>query len=416
MVAPTVSKPSPPPGALGRPDRATTLTGSGIAGTGAAGTTAAERDKSLQSAKIIIIDDEECNILVARKYLNSDGYKTILPLNDSTQAIARIRAEKPDLVLLDIMMPRVGGLEILQIMQLDPALQRIPVLILTSSTDAATKKSAISLGAVDFLGKPVDPNELLPRVRNTLQHKQFQDRMSQYAEKLEQIVKERTMELVASRQQVIHCLARAAEFRDDNTGQHVVRVGRYVGVIARELGFSDNQIELLELAAQLHDIGKIGIPDDILRKPGKLDPDEYDLMQKHCMIGKKIISPLLPEEFSVLKSHTRVGANLLNVRSSPLLLLAARIAQTHHEKWDGTGYPLGLKGEDIPIEGRMTAVADVFDALSTARPYKTAYPREKCFAIMEEGRGKQFDPRVLDAFFNRADDVIRVQLEFMDQP
>jgi putative two-component system response regulator len=403
MVAPTVSKTST--ASLTRPDRAAPAAGA-----------ASVREKSLQDAKIVIIDDEECNILVARKYLNSDGYKTILPINDSSQAIARIRAEKPDLVLLDIMMPRVGGLEILQIMQLDPALQRIPVLILTSSTDAATKKSAISLGAVDFLGKPVDPNELLPRVRNTLSHKQFQDRLSQYAEKLEQLVKERTMELVASRQQVIHCLARAAEFRDDNTGQHVVRVGRYVGVVARELGFSDNQIELLELAAQLHDIGKIGIPDDILRKPGKLDPEEYDLMQKHCMIGKKIISPLLPEEFSVLKSHTRVGANLLNVRSSPLLLLAARIAQTHHEKWDGTGYPLGLKGEDIPIEGRMTAVADVFDALSTARPYKAAYPREKCFAIMEEGRGKQFDPRVLDAFFNRAEDVVRVQLEFMDQP
>ncbi len=403
MVAPTVSKTST--ASLTRPDRAAPPAGA-----------VSVRDKSLQDAKIVIIDDEECNILVARKYLNSDGYKTILPITDSSQAIARIRAEKPDLVLLDIMMPRVGGLEILQIMQLDPALQRIPVLILTSSTDAATKKSAISLGAVDFLGKPVDPNELLPRVRNTLSHKQFQDRLSQYAEKLEQLVKERTMELVASRQQVIHCLARAAEFRDDNTGQHVVRVGRYVGVIARELGFSDNQIELLELAAQLHDIGKIGIPDDILRKPGKLDPEEYDLMQKHCMIGKKIISPLLPEEFSVLKSHTRVGANLLNVRSSPLLLLAARIAQTHHEKWDGTGYPLGLKGEDIPIEGRMTAVADVFDALSTARPYKAAYPREKCFAIMEEGRGKQFDPRVLDAFFNRAEDVVRVQLEFMDQP
>jgi putative two-component system response regulator len=403
MVAPTVSKTST--ASLTRPDRAAPAAGA-----------ASVREKSLQDAKIVIIDDEECNILVARKYLNSDGYKTILPINDSSQAIARIRAEKPDLVLLDIMMPRVGGLEILQIMQLDPALQRIPVLILTSSTDAATKKSAISLGAVDFLGKPVDPNELLPRVRNTLSHKQFQDRLSQYAEKLEQVVKERTMELVASRQQVIHCLARAAEFRDDNTGQHVVRVGRYVGVVARELGFSDNQIELLELAAQLHDIGKIGIPDDILRKPGKLDPEEYDLMQKHCMIGKKIISPLLPEEFSVLKSHTRVGANLLNVRSSPLLLLAARIAQTHHEKWDGTGYPLGLKGEDIPIEGRMTAVADVFDALSTARPYKAAYPREKCFAIMEEGRGKQFDPRVLDAFFNRAEDVVRVQLEFMDQP
>jgi putative two-component system response regulator len=373
-------------------------------------------DPGLRAAKILMVDDEECNILVARKYLQTDGYTKIQAVTDSTKAIALIRSEKPDLVLLDVMMPKVSGLDILQVMALDPVLQRIPVLILTASNDAQTKKNCLELGASDFLGKPVDPNDLLPRVRNTLTNKQHQDRLSQYAERLESIVRERTMELVASRQQVIHCLARAAEFRDDNTGQHVVRVGRYVGVIARRLGFSDSQVELLELAAQLHDIGKIGIPDDILKKPGKLDPDEYNLMQRHCMIGKKIIAPLLPEEFTVLKSHTRIGSNLLNVRSSPLLVLAARIAQTHHERWDGTGYPLGLRGEDIPIEGRLTSVADVFDALSTSRPYKAAYPREKCFKILEEGRGTQFDPRVLDAFFASSDEVVQIQLEYMDQP
>ncbi len=373
-------------------------------------------DPALRTAKILIVDDEECNILVARKYLQADGFTKIQAVTDSSRAIAVIRSEKPDLVLLDIMMPTVSGIDILQVMALDPVLQRIPVLILTASIDSTTKRHCLDLGASDFLGKPVDPNDLLPRVRNTLINKQHQDRLAQYAEKLETIVRERTMELVASRQQVIHCLARAAEFRDDNTGQHVVRVGRYVGVIARKLGFNDSQVELLELAAQLHDIGKIGIPDDILKKPGKLDPDEYNLMQKHCMIGKKIISPLLPEEFTVLKSHTRIGSNLLNVRSSPLLVLAARIAQTHHERWDGTGYPLGLRGEDIPIEGRLTTVADVFDALSTSRPYKAAYPREKCFKIIEEGRGTQFDPRVLDAFFAAGDEIVQIQLEYMDQP
>lgn len=386
---------------------------------GAAPTVSASRlrdDPGLRNAKILIVDDEECNILVARKYLQADGFSRIQAVTDSSRAIAVIRSEKPDLVLLDIRMPQITGTDILQVMALDPVLQRIPVLILTASTDATTKRHCLDLGASDFLGKPVDPNDLLPRVRNTLTNKQHQDRLSQYAEKLEALVRERTMELVASRQQVVHCLARAAEFRDDNTGQHVVRVGRYVGVIARKLGFSDNQVELLELAAQLHDIGKIGIPDDILKKPGKLDPDEYNLMQKHCMIGKKIIAPLLPEEFTILKSHTRIGSNLLNVRSSPLLVLAARIAQTHHERWDGTGYPLGLRGEDIPIEGRLTTVADVFDALSTSRPYKAAYPREKCFKILAEGRGTQFDPRVLDAFFAAGDEIVQIQLEYMDQP
>ena len=172
---------------------------------------------------------------------------------------------------------------------------------------------------------------------------------------------------------------------------------------------------MLEQAAQLHDVGKIGIPDSVLFKPGKLDPDQYELMKRHCGIGKQIIEPFDAAEWQILKKHTGRGESLLHVRTSPLMMLAARIAQTHHEKWDGSGYPLGLAGEDIPLEGRIVAVADVFDALSSERPYKRAFPREKCFEILEEGRGKHFDPKVLDAFFTQSDQIIETQLLLMDE-
>lgn len=377
---------------------------------------AARKSINTKHARIMIVDDEELNILVARKHLADAGYSNFLTVTDSSTAVARIKDEKPDLILLDIMMPEVSGLDILHLLSLEDRLQHIPVLILSASTDNDLKRVCLELGVTDFLSKPVDPCELLPRVRNVLLNKHYRDQLAQHAEQLEQQVRQRTAELAASREEVVHCLARAAEYRDDDTGQHVVRVGKYVGVIARELGFSESRIEVIELAAKLHDIGKIGIADAILHKPGKLDPEQFELIRSHCAFGKDIISPLATSDWNVLKTHARLGASLLNVASSPLLLLAARIAQTHHERWDGAGYPLGLRGEDIPIEGRMTAVADVFDALSSRRPYKPAFPREKCFAILEEGRGTHFDPQVLDAFFRKSEDIIRIQIDYMDSP
>lgn len=369
---------------------------------------------NVKNARIAIIDEEELNVRVVRKHLSDAGYSNFLPITDSTQAIASIRSEKPDLILLDIMMPEVSGLDILQHLSLEDRLRQIPVLILSASTEVELKRVCLELGVTDFLAKPVDPYELLPRVRNVLLSKHDRDQLAQHAEQLEEQVRQRTAELAASREEVVHCLARAAEYRDDDTGRHVVRVGKYVGVIAREMGFNESRVEVLELAAQLHDIGKIGVPDAVLRKPGKFEPDELERIRRHCAMGKDIISPLTSSDWKMLKSHANLGANLLNVASSPLLMLAARIAQTHHERWDGTGYPLGLQGEDIPIEGRMTAVADVFDALSTKRPYKPAFPREKCFAILNEGRGTHFDPTVLDAFFRRSAEIIEVQMDYMD--
>lgn len=368
----------------------------------------------ITDAKIMIVDDERLNIMTFRQHLKGEGYKNFVTTERSSEALMLVRTEQPDILLLDIHMPEISGLDILRVMGLDPVLQYIPVLILTAATDPKVRKKALDLGASDFLAKPIDPSELIPRVRNAILLKKHFDMVANDAARLEQQVEHRTRQLEATRQQLILSLARAAEHRDNDTGNHVIRVGRYAAIIASAMGYPRNKLQMLEQAAQLHDVGKIGIPDSILFKPGKLEPDQYDMMKRHCCIGKQIIEPISEKDWQVLKTHTRKGENLLHMRSSPLLMLAARIAQTHHEKWDGSGYPLGLSGEDIPLEGRMVAVADVFDALSSERPYKKAFPREKCFEILEEGRGKHFDPQVLDAFFSKSQDIIETQLLLMD--
>ena len=368
-----------------------------------------------RAAKIMIVDDEPYNVLVVRKFLQQGGYSKFVSTTESPKVLDLLRREQPDLVLLDVMMPQVSGLDILRAMKMDESLSTIPVVVLTASPEASIKTQALELGVADFLSKPVDPSELLLRVRNVLTMKVQFDLMAKNSAELETQVRERTSELAESRRQVIYCLARACEFRDNDTGSHIIRVGKFAGIIARELGYSETQVDSLELAAQLHDIGKIGLPDAIFNKPGKLDPDEYAIVHKHCGIGKQILGCLPTDDWSTLKQHTKLGARMLNAKASPVLALAARIALTHHEWWNGDGYPLGLSGKDIPIEGRITAVADVFDALSCKRIYKKAFNREKCFTILEEGRGKQFDPTVLDAFFRRSDQIIETQIRYADE-
>ena len=215
---------------------------------------------------------------------------------------------------------------------------------------------------------------------------------------------------MASRREAIQCLARAAELRDDITGKHVIRVGRYAAIIARELGLPPQQIIDLEHAAQLHDIGKIGMPDSILKKTSRLTNDEYETMKHHCRTGTRIISG---EQIETTTSLAQIR-NIVDECSSPVMRLAAIVAETHHEKWDGNGYPHGLSGEDIPLEGRITAICDVFDAISTQRPYKDPYPINKCFQIILDGRGKHFDPTVVDAFFRRRDEILETFEEFSD--
>ncbi|MDE0866568.1 MAG: response regulator [Rubripirellula sp.] len=373
-----------------------------------------EENRTPRDACVMIIDDESINIEIVKAYLEEEGFENLIATTQASQAMGMLREHRPDIVLLDIKMPEISGLELLRMMRSDRDMMMIPAIVLTAANDPQVKLQALRLGASDFLAKPVDPSELTLRLENVLAVKAYQDHLADYSEKLERQVQIRTEELVHSRQEAIHCLARAGEFRDDDTGRHVTRVGRYSALIAAELGFPQAAVDLIEQAAQLHDVGKIGIPDAILHKPGKLDPQEFEIIQEHCNIGRRIINPLSHEESIRLKTHTSVGLQIMGSTNSPVLRLASVIAATHHEKWDGTGYPKGLAGNAIPIEGRIVAVADVFDALSSARPYKEAFPLDRCLKILADSRSKHFDPRVLDAFLRRKDEAIHVREDYVD--
>ncbi len=371
-----------------------------------------KRDLSTQT--IMIVDDALSVIVMVQKYLREAGFSRFLTTTDATQALSMISEGAPDVILLDIQMPHVSGLEILESVRADENLVGLPVIILTSTTDSQVKSQALELGATDFLAKPFDPHDLVPRVRNALVLKAQFDHLANHADELEHQVRERTSALRLAEKEVIECLAQASEFRDNDTGHHVIRVGLYAAIIARELGWGDDEVELIQQAAQLHDVGKIGIPDSILLKPGKLDPGEFDIIRTHCEIGKGICDKHSLHPDPLVRSHVGVGAMIMGGKISPILKLAASIAFTHHEKWDGTGYPLGLTVENIPIEGRITAVSDVFDALSNKRPYKPAFPIEQCFDILKESRGTHFDPAVLDAFFACTDQILRTRKEYAD--
>jgi putative two-component system response regulator len=367
-----------------------------------------------RAARIAIVDDEITNIKVLRKYLQTAGYGEFVTTTDAPTAALCVQTAEVDVVLLDVMMPGVSGLDVLSALRADDRTAHVPVIILTAATDRATRRMALERGATDFLAKPVDPDELVPRVRNALLIKQHQDSLVTQADRLRRAVAEQTAELLRTRREVVHCLARAAEYRDSETGRHVMRVGRYVGAIARRMGLDDELVELLELAAPLHDVGKIGIPDAILHKAGALTPEEQAVMRTHAGIGLQVLAPLDPDVETKFRAHANMGAQILGGGESQLLSLAARIAVSHHERWDGKGYPLGLAGEAIPLEGRITAVADVFDALSSRRPYKPAFPLPECVRRLEAERGTHFDPKVLDAFHASLDEIFAIHREYSD--
>ena len=356
----------------------------------------------IKSAKIMIVDDEQLVIRVVRRFLAAEGYSNFLTVTDSRQAFDQLNAFQPDIVLMDIMMPHVSGIDLLQQRQQNAIAKHVPFIVLSANSEKTIKREALKLGATDFLAKPVDAVDLVLRVQNSLLVKKHQDQLTDYAVELEKQVQHRTRQIDASREQIIHCLAKAAEFRDNETGAHVIRVGKYASVIAKQLGFGPNYCRQIELAAQLHDVGKIGIPDSILLNPGKLSREEFDIMKLHCRLGCQIMEPLARAEMADLRQSGK------STNEAPMLVLAANIARTHHEKWDGTGYPEGLSGEEIPIEGRITCVADVYDALCSERPYKPKFPREKCLEIMLSERGTRFDPAVLDVFFERLDIIDQI--------
>jgi putative two-component system response regulator len=333
-------------------------------------------EASLKHARILIVDDDPVSLRALEAMLTLDGYVNVIPTTEPGHALGLCASAPPDLLVLDLRMPQIDGFELLR--RLDAASLDSPcqVLVLTADDSRATKERALSGGASDFLAKPVDPTEALLRIRNLLRVHFLQLELRSKHRMLARQVSERTEQLTDARVEVLDRLALAAEFRDDATGQHTQRVGRAAALIASRLGLPEDEVSLLRRAAPLHDVGKIGIPDRILLKRG----------------------PLTTEERGRMRMHAPIGAAILSEGSSRLLRMGEVIARTHHERWDGVGYPEGLAGEEIPLVGRVTAVADVFDALTHDRPYKGAWPVGEAVEEIRRMSGSQFDPRVVESF------------------
>ncbi len=331
----------------------------------------------LRRCRILVVDDEQPNVRVLEALLARAGYQHVEATTDPRDVPKIFESFGPDLLLLDLRMPGMDGFEILRYLQeVVPPDEYFPILVLTGDLGADSKERALSMGARDFVTKPFDLTEALLRIKNLLEARVLHLQLQRHNQTLEEKVQERTRHLAEAQLELLHRLAVAAEYRDDLTGRHAERVGLLSALIARELKLSEEDVRLIRRAATLHDVGKIGVSDSILMKAGPLTSEEYDLMRRHTGIGGRILS----------------GSRF------PLLQMAAEIAVSHHEWWDGKGYSSGLKGEDIPITGRIVAVADVFDSLTHARPYKKAFPRDEALDLIREGSGSQFDPRVVEGF------------------
>jgi putative two-component system response regulator len=326
-------------------------------------------------ARILIVDDEPANVDLLRRVLERAGFTRIESTNDPRETAPLYVRSRPDLILLDLHMPQMDGLAVMDQLNQIAEASYLPILMLTGDMTPESRREALSRGAKDFVNKPFHADEVLLRIRTLLETRFLYLQIQSQNQILEAKVRERTRELEAAQMEIIERLARAAEFRDDNTGQHTERVGQMAAVLARHMSLPDSLISLIRRAAPLHDVGKIGIPDSVLLKLGKLTPDEFELV----------------------KTHTTIGARILSGSRFALLRLAEEIAFSHHERWDGSGY-VGLTGDQIPLAGRIVAVADVFDALTQKRPYKAAWPVADAVAEIDRQKGRQFDPIVVDAF------------------
>jgi putative two-component system response regulator len=321
------------------------------------------------SARILIVDDQESTANVLEKLLRSAGYRDVIVLTDSRKVLPVFREFNPDLIVLDVRMPYLDGFAVLRQIQSRRAEMFLPVLMMTGDTESAVKEQALATGATDFLNKPFEATEVVLRLRNLL-------RMRFFTIRLESEVQRRTVDLRRSEMEIAQRLALVAELRDYAGGEHTQRVGTTSAVLAESLGLPDDEVEIIRLAATLHDIGKIAIPDSILLKNGTLTLEEID----------------------VLKQHTSIGARMLSGSTSPILRYAEEIALYHHENWNGTGYTPGLKEEMIPLAARLVRVADVFDALTHSRPYKNAWDLDDAITYITEHAAVHFDPAIVDAF------------------
>jgi putative two-component system response regulator len=347
-----------------------------------------------ESAEILIVDDSPSNIDVLSELLHDYRRRVAI---DGPTALRLAQSDPPDLVLLDVLMPKMDGFEVCRHLKADPAMAGIPVIFITGLGDEKNETLGFEVGGVDYITKPFNAKVVRARVQMQIELKAGRDRLRTENSRLEARVEARTAELHAALESLrksaidtVFRLGLAAEYKDDDTGQHVLRMANYAVAVARELGWKQDALDLLLHAAPMHDIGKIAMPDSILKKPGPLDASEW----------------------KVIKQHPLIGARILSGSSSDVIRLAEVVALTHHEKWNGSGYPYGISGDAIPLVGRIVAVCDVFDALTVRRPYKGPFPLPEALSIIRESAGSHFDPTVVEAFFSAQPEIMRVRAQY----
>jgi putative two-component system response regulator len=342
---------------------------------------------------VLIVDDNAVNLTLFRHLLKKVDDVETMCFDNPIKAIEWCQTNEPDLVLLDYMMPEMDGLEFIKHFRAIENYKDIPLIMVTADIENEVRIRALELGAHDFLTKPVDKTEFLARTRNLLALRKSQMELSDRAVWLAIEIKRATSDLISREREMVLRLSKAAEHRDPETGQHLLRMANYSRLIARELNLSEAEQELILEAAPMHDIGKVATPDAILLKQGKLTDDE----------------------FSIMKQHAATGYSILSDSDSLLIRTAAIMALNHHEKFDGNGYPSGLKGEEIPLYARIIAVADVFDALTSARPYKRAWSLEDAVQFVKDQSGKHFDPKCVDSFFCVWDEVLEIHARYQEE-
>lgn len=346
----------------------------------------------LAKAKILIIDDERANVQILERLLRGSGFENIMSITDGHEAVSAFQLYRPDLIMLDLKMPNCDGFEVMANLKNSVKNDYLPILILTAQRDQPTRLRALESGAKDFLNKPFDLAEGLTRICNMLEVRLLHNQVRDQNKILEDKVHLRTLELEETRLDIIHRLGRASEYRDNDTGMHVVRMSQLCGQMGRYLGMTERECQLLIHASPMHDVGKIGIPDYILLKPGKLSDVEW----------------------AVMKTHAAIGGEILAGGTSDLIQSAQTIALTHHEKWDGSGYPNGVKGEGIPLIGRIVGLCDVFDALTSNRPYKRAWPVKDAMAEIESKSGIHFDRHLVNIFKKNLSEMVSISQSFAD--
>jgi putative two-component system response regulator len=346
----------------------------------------------IYNSQVLIVDDEAMNVSAITDLLYAEGYLNITGETNPLTALEQYENKPFDLLLLDINMPIIDGFEVMaKVKQINKPITP-PILILTALNTQAICNRALSQGASDFIFKPFDFQETLNRIKNLLTLHLTKKHLDELNKNLELKVQEKTQELMQTKLKVVEHLGFAAEYRDNETAAHTIRVGEYSKLLALHYGLSEDRAELLHRAAPLHDIGKIGIPDNILLKPGKFTPPEWEVM----------------------KTHTTIGGEILAKDTDPLIVMARTIALSHHERWDGTGYPNGISGQDIPIEGRIVMIADVFDALTMVRPYKRAWTLEETITQIKKDSGGLFDPDLVKLFLTLIDEFIAIRKKHLD--